>query len=85
MEHEIEVRLKAIGEQIETEKQLLHVMTLYRDCEMKTIVVNQCHGAIRGMKVTKEYLETLLETITRKPEPTIFDHGIDYRGGMTRG
>jgi len=83
--HEIELRLKAIDEQIEVEKRLLHTMEAYRDCEMKTIVVNQCHGAIRGMKVTRDYLRDILESVTRKPEPSIFDHGIDYRGGMIGG
>lgn len=83
MNQEIEIRINAIEEQIRLEKRVLDTMTAYRDCEMKTIVVNQCHGAIRGMKVAKEYLEDLLESDKR--EPNLFDHGIDYRGGLIRG
>lgn len=77
---DLEIRVKAIDEQIELEKRVLDTMAVYHDCELKNIVIHQCNGAIRGMNIAKEYLEDLIQASDQ--QLSLFDDQIDHRGGM---
>lgn len=82
----IEQELTEINNHIEAEKKLLNATQNYRDCELKTMVVHQCQGAIRGLEVGREkllFIRELLQT-NEAGQTTIEDFGIDNRGGLVR-
>jgi hypothetical protein len=84
---EINKQLKRITDQIETEKRIHEVWTRYKDCDMKTQVIHQSIGVIRGLEIAKESLEYILaQEITDQlsiDEYHIADQ-IDYRGGLVK-
>lgn len=57
---EIEKQLERIKNQIESERRIHEAWTKYADCPIKTAVINQCIGVVRGLEVAKESLEFIL-------------------------
>lgn len=91
---EIEKQLARIKAQIEAEKQVHDVWTKYMDCDIKTKVIHQAIGMVRGLEVAKESLEYILK---QEPEQMTTDEWllhdqkmkriagqVDNRGGIVR-
>jgi hypothetical protein len=96
MRKEIKKQIERIDAQIEAEKKVHQTWSNYKDCTIKTAIINQSIGVVRGLEVAKESLEYLLEkSDPMKDQMTtdewliheqnlkgIKDSGIDYRGGL---
>lgn len=92
---EIEKQLARIKAQIETKKRIHDAWTKYVDCDIKTKVIHQSIGVIRGLEIAKESLEYILAQQTNDQMSTdewllhdqkmksIVDQ-IDTRGGMVK-
>lgn len=97
---EIKKQLERIDAQIETEKRIHEAWTRYVDCPMKTAVIHQSIGVIRGLEIAKEAMEYIIrqeeananqmsmfppdEWMIREEEMKKIANQIDNRGGMVR-
>jgi hypothetical protein len=94
---EIKKQLERINAQIETEKRIHAVWSTYADCTIKTAVIHQSIGLIRGLEIAKESLEYTLKQAEPEPQMELFPTDewmahdmrmkqiagqIDIRGGM---
>lgn len=61
MKKEIQTQIDRIERQIAAEQVVYKSMKQYTDSEMKTVVINQQIGVVRGLEVAKESLNYLLE------------------------
>jgi hypothetical protein len=57
---EIKNQIKQIEIQIEAEQKIHAIYTKYKDCPMKTAVIHQSIGVVRGLEIAKESLEYIL-------------------------
>lgn len=58
---EIKAQISRIEQQIAAEQAVYKSMKKYTDSEIKTVVINQQIGVVRGLEVAKESLNFLLE------------------------
>jgi hypothetical protein len=58
---EIKKQIQLIKTQIEAEQKIHAIYTNYKDCPMKTAVIHQSIGVVRGLEIAKESLEYVLE------------------------
>jgi hypothetical protein len=94
---EVKKQLKRIEAQIETEKRIHDAWTKYVDCEIKTVVIHQSIGVIRGLEIAKESLEYILNHADPMKDQMTTDEWllhdqkmkriaeqVDNRGGMVK-
>jgi hypothetical protein len=90
---EINKQLDRINAQIETERRIHESWTKYVDCDIKTKVIHQSIGVIRGLEIAKESLEYIIaqqQNDQMSTDEWLIHHNnmkkiadqVDHRGGM---